>query len=593
MSETISISNLPTWTPTTSAKFVYVDPADWVTKQSPFSDFPSGAGDMLKSENLSGLANYTTARSNLGMQNVLPLLSTALTSACSMTLGTPTSKFNIPAFTAVFVDNYTTPWTPVITQLSYAGSANNTVTNLATQDITYISMDKVGTIFQTVVLVDADLLRDRVIIWALWHSSRTAIDQIDVFSTTNGYDVAAALADISGAIGIINNGNLFSGNGANLLINKSVGTQTQVWQNFWNSLKNPNILTCSSLTWPSVYQTWRNGAGGWVTNVATALVPWKYDNNTAGGVTSPNWVLAINKWQLIKVYYLGSLNLVGYEYGQVVYNSEAEAEWAKSAVTTTNPLFAGLSFRWWIVVRWGATNLSITSDAIFLDSGKFGSVTGGSGSGSSTTTMQQSYDNSATPQITTTTALGAVDLKRGSAADTDNVVRVLNGAGTATASIDGNGKALVSSIELWHATDTTISRVSAGVIAVEGVTVQTISSTSTITNKRNQPRIVSAASYTTDTGTSLDVSTTDIFVITAQAGALLFNSPSGTPVQGEKLMIRIKDNGTARALTWNAVFRVMWTALPTTTVLSKTLYLGFIYNSTDTKFDLVCSAQEA
>ena len=62
--------------------------------------------------------------------------------------------------------------------------------------------------------------------------------------------------------------------------------------------------------------------------------------------------------------------------------------------------------------------------------------------------MQQSYDNSATPQITTTTALGAVDLKRGSAADTDNVVRVLNGAGTATASIDGNGKALVSSIEL-------------------------------------------------------------------------------------------------------------------------------------------------
>ncbi len=94
-------------------------------------------------------------------------------------------------------------------------------------------------------------------------------------------------------------------------------------------------------------------------------------------------------------------------------------------------------------------------------------------------------------------------------------------------------------------------------IAVEGVTVPTISSTSTITNKRQQPRIVSAASYTTDTGTSLDVSTTDIFVITAQAGALLFNSPSGTPVQGEKLIIRIKDNGTARALTWNAVFRAM------------------------------------
>jgi hypothetical protein len=127
---------------------------------------------------------------------------------------------------------------------------------------------------------------------------------------------------------------------------------------------------------------------------------------------------------------------------------------------------------------------------------------------------------------------------------------------------------------------------------VGGVVVPTISSTNTITNKRIEPRIVSAASYTTDTGTSLDVSTTDLFVITAQAGALLFNSPGGTPVQGQKLMIRIKDNATARALTWNAVFRAMGTALPSTTVLSKTLYLGFIYNSTDTKWDLVASAQE-
>lgn len=173
------------------------------------------------------------------------------------------------------------------------------------------------------------------------------------------------------------------------------------------------------------------------------------------------------------------------------------------------------------------------------------------------------------------------------------VGQVLVSAGTGTAPAYSANPA-VTTLELGAgSTDTTLSRISAGVLGVEGIAVPTISSTSTITNKRNQPRIVSAASYTTDTGTSLDVSTTDIFVITAQAGALLFNAPSGTPVQGEKLIIRIKDNGTARALTWNAVFRAMGTALPSTTVLSKTLYLGFIYNSTDTKWDLVASAQEA
>jgi len=140
----------------------------------------------------------------------------------------------------------------------------------------------------------------------------------------------------------------------------------------------------------------------------------------------------------------------------------------------------------------------------------------------------------------------------------------------------------VGSVELGNASDTTLSRSAAWTLAVEGIRVRTTT-----------PLVVSAASYTTDTGTSLNMDNLDEFIITAQAGALLFNAPGGTLVQGRTLIIRIKDNGTARALTWNAVFRAMGTALPSTTVLSKTLYLGFKYNSTDSKFDLLASAQEA
>jgi len=117
--------------------------------------------------------------------------------------------------------------------------------------------------------------------------------------------------------------------------------------------------------------------------------------------------------------------------------------------------------------------------------------------------------------------------------------------------------------------------------------------TITLTNKRINPRLVTAASYTTDTGTSLDVSTCDQFEVTAQAGALKFNNPSGTPVGGQKLIIRIKDNGTARALTYDTQFRAMGNALPSTTVVNKTLYMGFIWNNTDSKWDLVAVAQEA
>jgi hypothetical protein len=151
----------------------------------------------------------------------------------------------------------------------------------------------------------------------------------------------------------------------------------------------------------------------------------------------------------------------------------------------------------------------------------------------------------------------------------------------------------VPSIELWHATDTTLSRSAAWVLAVEWVVVPTVSSTNTLTNKRINPRLVTAASYTTDTGTSLTVATCDQFEVTAQAGALKFNNPWWTPTGWQKLIIRIKDDWTARALTYDTYFRAMWVAWPSTTVVSKTLYMWFIFNATDTKRDLVAVWQEA
>lgn len=149
--------------------------------------------------------------------------------------------------------------------------------------------------------------------------------------------------------------------------------------------------------------------------------------------------------------------------------------------------------------------------------------------------------------------------------------------------VDSTSEALgVWSIELWHATDTTLSRVSAGQLGIEWVRAVTTS-----------PLVLSAASYTTDTGTSLDMDNLDMFIVTAQAGALLFNAPGGTLVQGRKLIIRIKDNWTSRALTYNAVFRAIGVTLPTATTISKTTYMWFVYNSTDTKWDCIAIATEA
>lgn len=106
------------------------------------------------------------------------------------------------------------------------------------------------------------------------------------------------------------------------------------------------------------------------------------------------------------------------------------------------------------------------------------------------------------------------------------------------------------------------------------------------------PQIQSVASAATVTPTFND----DQVNITAQAAALNLANPTGTTVDGWGIAIRIKDNGTARAITYNggsgSQYRAIGVTLPTTTVISKTLYLGMVYNAADTKWDVVAVAQE-
>lgn len=128
-------------------------------------------------------------------------------------------------------------------------------------------------------------------------------------------------------------------------------------------------------------------------------------------------------------------------------------------------------------------------------------------------------------------------------------------------------------------------------LTLGGVAIPTISSTNTFTNKFITPQLQSVADAG---GTFTPVAlTNDMAIATALSQATTIAAPTGSPVQGENLVIRLKDNGTPRALTWNAIYRVVGQTLPTTTVTSKTVYVGCKYNSTDTKWDVLAVAQEA
>lgn len=97
-------------------------------------------------------------------------------------------------------------------------------------------------------------------------------------------------------------------------------------------------------------------------------------------------------------------------------------------------------------------------------------------------------------------------------------------------------------------------------------------------------RSVGVASSATPTP---NVDTTDLYFLSGLAENATFGAPTGTLTDGRKLIIRIKDNGTARTLAWHAVYRAITVTLPTVTIPNETLYLGLIYNAVDSKWDEV------
>lgn len=108
---------------------------------------------------------------------------------------------------------------------------------------------------------------------------------------------------------------------------------------------------------------------------------------------------------------------------------------------------------------------------------------------------------------------------------------------------------------------------------------------------RNQ-RVLTIVSSATPT---INTDSYDAVTITALGTAItsMTSGLSGTPVNFQKLLFRIKDDGTARAITWGASFEAKGVSLPTITVLSKVLTVGFIYDTVTSKWGCIASAQEA
>lgn len=125
-----------------------------------------------------------------------------------------------------------------------------------------------------------------------------------------------------------------------------------------------------------------------------------------------------------------------------------------------------------------------------------------------------------------------------------------------------------------------------GAFLLPQITVDTYGRITSAANTSTN-RVVSIADATSIT---LNANTTDLGVQlnTQSAGTLTINAPTGTPSDGQKIMLRIRTSN-VQTLSFNAIFQGSTDlSLPTSTSgSSKFDYMGFIYNSTSTKWQLL------
>lgn len=105
----------------------------------------------------------------------------------------------------------------------------------------------------------------------------------------------------------------------------------------------------------------------------------------------------------------------------------------------------------------------------------------------------------------------------------------------------------------------------------------------TFSNVRINPRIVTVTSASSITPNS---DTTDVHAVSALAANLTINAPTGTPVDGQQLRIRIRDNGTSRTLSWNAAYSAVSSELWAATLINKSMIWTFLWSAATSKWEV-------
>lgn len=267
------------------------------------------AGQDLKLEDdANGIVTLSTILTGLGLSEevedailqgdssgVLSLLGIALDIGRNFTINPGVAKF---------VNSYDIPITPTVDVLSYAGASGVALTttgNSPETTITYIGLNKFGSIIQTPGTPTLEDMRSVVYLGYVWHPGGDTGDILAVRTYgSTGAGAVHDLYDFRHALGPLReSGLIFAPNGANLNLDVGAGVLSNPGEEGWTSSTSRQRVgrrAYGAVTVTSFYRAYRDASNSITTDAtSTAFTPGVYDDGSGTPAAFPagdNWSVA-------------------------------------------------------------------------------------------------------------------------------------------------------------------------------------------------------------------------------------------------------------------------------------------------------------
>lgn len=281
------------------------------------------------------------------------------------------TTFNITAGIGQVIDNYTNPELQFLTPVTWTAFTNVADTNLA-DEFNYIYINSAGAVVQSTSVPTNQDLRTALLLGVVVHSMGV-ISAVGIQLVT-AYNNGNLAQDLFSAIGPITNGCTHSGVVGALSVARTAGTIYRRGSGYSSGFQTPNEVALVAVS-PATIETFcRNGSNTVFSSspAGTTFAVNVYDNGGAASAGVPSEAVSVNRWQAIRIF-LSPNNHSLLQYGQVTYNSVAAAQaGVNSESFFIAPVLTRTSFRGFLFVRGGATDLSLAGDAVFVAAGKLG-----------------------------------------------------------------------------------------------------------------------------------------------------------------------------------------------------------------------------